>query len=188
MVEALVENKPVLVVKISDDEIYTVSKLIFTPDNMKKFWEHAKEFPTIYGKEFLGGVSEFLTAIGITQGPNGYESNGIFWVINDFTGVFYLTDIIADDGDLVDALAHYTFFDRRHKGRERLLTEMLHYLFKRYQFVRLSVEIPNYATPQARHFILDCGFKYEGKKRRAAKYKQDLFDVNLYGILRSEIP
>lgn len=184
-----IDNEPILTVQMSDGEdAYAVYKLIFTPENMKKFWEHAKEFPTIYGKEFLGDVNQFLDCIGIVNGSNGYESHGLFWVINDFTGVFYLTDIVESGGEITDAVAHYTFFDRRHHGREKLLVEMLHYLFRRYGFSRLSVEIPNYATPQARHFILDCGFKYEGKKRRAVKYKQDLFDVNLYGILRSELP
>lgn len=176
------EEKPVLIV----DE-YEIRPLIFTQENSIKFYEKAKQFPTIYGKEFLSSPESFMELF-VNRIGDSFELNGLFWVINDFIGVFYLSEIEEHEGQLTDAQAHYTFFDRRHHGREKLIAEMLHFLFKKYGFNRLSVEIPNYASPQTRHFITDCGFKYEGKKRRAAKYKDDWFDVNLYGILKSELP
>lgn len=160
-----------------------VRPLIFTVENIKKFWEVAKKYPTLYGKEILADPQEFIN-IFLTKDDNGnYTSSGLFWVVDDFIGVFYITDIRFD---MSDALVHYSFFDRRQKGRVKLVKEMVKYVFNKYKFERLSAEMPNYALPASRHFVVDCGFVYEGKKRKAASYKGDKFDVNLYGILPSE--
>ncbi len=156
--------------------------MLLTPDNVQKFWEKAKKFHTLYGRE-ISSVSDFMGLFLSQQEDGQYQSNGLFFVINDFLGVFYLTDIRVEE----DALAHYTFFDRRHHGRESLLREMAKWLFKRYNFNRLSVEIPCYTVPQTRHFVTKCGFAYEGKRRKAVWYKGELFDVNLYGILKEEV-
>lgn len=163
--------------------IRKVRPLIFTVENLQKFWEVAKKFPTLYGKEHLNDAGEFMKLF-ITEKDGGYSSNGLFWVIDDFVGVFYVTDI---RWNLSDALVHYSFFDRRQHGRLKLVREMLKYVFTKYKFERLSAEIPNYTGHVARHFAVDVGFIYEGKKRKAANYKGSKFDVNLYGILPSEV-
>lgn len=161
---------------------FKVRRMNLSAETLQEFWEHARQYPVIFGKEVLDNPSEFISLF-IHNNNGTLEANGLFFVVNDFLGIFYLTDIIPGE----DALAHYTFFDRRHHNREELVRKMLEYVFKRYDFQRLSVQIPNYATPQARHFIQDCGFSYEGKRRKAAFYKNNWFDINLYGILKSEV-
>lgn len=161
---------------------YEVRKMPISAENLEAFWQHAKKYPVIFGKEILNNADEFIKMFIYNE--NGeYRTNGLFYVVDNFTGIFYLSDIIPGE----DALAHYTFFDRQHNGRQELVKDMLKYVFERYQFQRLSVQIPNYATEQARHFVQSIGFAYEGKKRKAAFYKNDWFDVNLYGILKSEV-
>jgi RimJ/RimL family protein N-acetyltransferase len=173
------------VVKVNNDEIHP---LIFTPETIEKFWLQAKQFPTLYGHEIVGDINKFIDLFFRREGTV-FVPYGLFWVMNPekFTGVFYLTDIREEDGALTDAHAHYTFFDRRHHGRVPLVKEMLKFWFTKYGFQRLSAEIPNYVTPQARHFAMECGMAYEGKRRAAAKYKGEWFAVNLYGVLRSEV-
>ena len=170
-------------VTVGKDEI---SFLVFTPENTKKFWEQAKQFPTVFGHEietFDGFIDLFFE-----RNTNGtLVPYGLFWVLNDFTGVFYLTNMREEHGQFVDAYAHYTFFDRRHHGRAPLVRGMLKYWFEKYGFQRLSAEIPNYVTPQARHFAQECGMSYEGKRRKSTRYKNEWFDVNLYGVLRTEV-
>lgn len=176
-------DKPV--VEVGKDVIYP---LVFTPQTIEQFWQRAQQFPTIYGHEIVGDINKFRDLF-FEVTPNGeLVPYGLFWVMNPatFTGVFYLTNIIEDNGVMVDAHAHYTFFDKRHHGRVDLVKEMLKFWFTKYGFQRLSAEIPNYATSQARHFAMECGMSYEGKRRKAAQYKGDWFDVNLYGILRKE--
>lgn len=162
---------------------YTVrGPMPITAENIERLWQQAKQYPIIFGKEVLGNSKDFIELF-VNFDDGKPEVNGLFYVINDFLGVFYLTDIVPGE----DANAHYTFFDRRHNGRRDLVVAMLKYVFEKYQFQRLSAQIPNYATKQARHFAQACGFMYEGKRRKAAPYKGDRFDVNLYGILRSEV-
>jgi RimJ/RimL family protein N-acetyltransferase len=158
-----------------------VYPLLFTVENLKKFWDQAKKFPQIYWKEAIT-EQDFLDMFLRRKDDGTYEARGMVWVVDDFTGVFYVTDIQGTD----DALVHYTFFDRKHNGRLHFVKGMVKYVFERYQFHRLSAEIPNYATPQVRRFAEQLGFIYEGKRRKASKYKGDRFDVNLYGILKSE--
>ena len=173
------------VVTHNDD---TVEPLIFTPETIQLFWEKAKLFPTIYGHEVLNDINKFIDLFFYIDEHKQLVPKGLFWVVNpkEFTGVFYLTDIYENGDEMADAQVHYTFFDRRHHGRVPLVKKMLQFVFNKYKFQRLSAAIPNYVTPQARHFTLECGFEYEGKRRKAARYKGDWFDVNLYGILRTE--
>lgn len=176
---------PVIEVLCDEPEgqvIRRVRPLLFTPENLQKFWDKAKQFQTIYGREF-DNVQDFYHMF-IRQEPGGdLNLNGLFWVIDDFVGVFYMTDIT-----LTEANVHYSFFDRRHKGRHNLVREMLKYVFSRYPFLRrVNVEIPGYATKYTRHFIIDVGFALEGRKRKAITYKGQVFDMFLFGILKEEV-
>lgn len=173
------------VVIVGEDRIFP---LVFDSiQTLEKFWDKARQFPTVYGHEITNDIQAFVSLFFTPELDGTLSSNGLFWVLNDFTGVFYLTEIREDTGELTDANAHYTFFDRRHRGRAPLVREMLQFWFNKYGFQRLSAEIPNYVTPQARHFAQECGMSYEGKRRKAAKYKGSWFDVNIYGILRDEV-
>lgn len=172
------------VVSVGNDKIYP---LIFDELTIDKFWNQAKQFPTLYGHEIHDNIDTFIDLFFQRDGTT-LVPYGLFWVLNpeEFTGVFYLTELIEQEDGYSDAHAHYTFFDRRHRGRVPLVKEMLNFWFDKYKFERLSAAIPNYVTPQARHFAMECGMKYEGKRRGAAKYKDEWFDINLYGILRKE--
>ena len=64
---------------------------------------------------------------------------------------------------------------------------MLKYVFNRYEFNRLSVEIPMFVTEHTFKFVERIGFRVEGRKRKAASYSGELFDVKIFGLLRSDI-
>lgn len=156
--------------------------MTLTPSNLKTLWEKVRQFDTLFSEELNGDFRKFLEAV-IRQGPSGIEPVGLFWVVDDFVGVFYLTHIVPGQ----DADVHYSFFDRRHKGRHNLVKAMLRYAFHRYGFARLSAQVPVYATEQAFKFASALGFKDEGKKRRAVFYKGKWFDLVMFGILREEL-
>lgn len=161
-----------------------VYPLIFTPENVQKLADKALQFPTLFGRE-IKNVQDMLNVFCIYT-PEGIKFRGAanFFVVDDFVGVFSITDFSYDYSD---ALAHYAFFDRRHKGRVPLVRAMMHYVFDTYKLNRLSVEIPLFTSPEARHFVGECGFSLEGKKRKAIKYKETLFDILLFGILKNEV-
>lgn len=188
-------TEPVFEVTLDEPEGRVTRKvfpIVFTLPNLQKFYDKAKRFPTLYGKEIIDSPEEFIKLFLVPNGEDSFTLNGLFWGICDnenldnLVGVFYMTDIMPSE-----ALVHYTFFDRRHKGREKLVKEMLKYVFNTYKFQRLAVEIPLYTISKHKNqntirFIVNCGFFYEGKKRKAAHYRGDWYDINMYGILRTE--
>jgi len=161
--------------------IRKVRPMVLSPENVKRFWEESNKFRTLYNEELRGDFKKFIELF-VSYGPEGIQSNGLFWVVDDFIGVFYLTHI--EPG--VKAKVHYTFFDRKHFGRVPLVREMLKFVFNKYQFVRVSAEVPAYAGSLVSNFVESVGFYREGKLRNAALYKDAWFDVKLYGILREE--
>jgi RimJ/RimL family protein N-acetyltransferase len=151
-------------------------------DNLKTLWEKSKQFDVLFTEEVRQSEQKFLELF-LYEGPNGPETRGLFFVVDDFVGVFYMDHIVPG----IDAHVHYSFFDRRQKGRVKLVKKMLRFAFESYGFRRLSVEIPLYATYNTRKFVEEIGFKVEGRKRKGTQYKGEWFDVLQYGILREEI-
>lgn len=159
-----------------------IRQMALTPDNLKKFWDKSRVFATLFAEDVRGDFKRFLELFLRTQADGSVESMGLFWVLDDFVGVYYLTDIRPGN----DAQVHYTFFDRRHNGRIQISRELLRYAFDRFQFHRLSAAIPLY-NKQALKFVEDVGFVKEGRKRQATLHGKDWMDVNQYGILSSEV-
>lgn len=181
----MIEVEPVLTCVCEEPE-GTVTRQVYpmqlTPDNLRMFWEKSRGFKYIFDKNVNGDFKTFCELF-LYAGPNGELcSNGLFWVIDDWVGIFYMTRIRPG----LDAEVHYTFFDRRHKGRIELAKEMLMYVFRKYNFRRLSVEIPLYSTKHAFEFITLVGFKKEGRRRKAVWHNDDWFDVAEFGILKEE--
>lgn len=153
----------------------------FTREHTLRLYNAAKQFPVIFGRP-LKSIEDF-TAYFITQNLSGdAEPTGLIWVIDDFKGMFHLNEI-SD----TEATVHYSFFDRRHKGREELVRAMVKKVFEEYKFVRLNAYVPAYAGLRVRMFVERCGFKVEGRKRNATWWKDRWFDTYLYGILPEDL-
>jgi RimJ/RimL family protein N-acetyltransferase len=164
------------------DMEHEVRKLILTPVNLKRFWDQARQFRTLFSEEIRGDFHKFLEVF-LRDGPEGVECNGLFWVVDDFLGIMYMRNIIPG----VDAVGEFSFFDRRTKGREPLVRAMLKYVFDKFQFNRISLEVGLFANPATMSFVESVGFKREGRKRRAIQFDGKWFDVLLYGMLREEL-
>lgn len=178
---------PVVAIECDEPEgkiVRRVYPLEATTENLFAFYEKAKQFPTVFGQEF-SSIEEFadlFLAYDKLTGKIGLD--GVFYVVDDFVGIMYINNIREG---LFDAKVHYTFFDRRQRGRLKLVKMMLKYVFQYYNFRRLTVELPNYVSATTRKFVVDLGFALEGKRRKAVPYKGKIYDVNLYGILREEV-
>lgn len=165
------------------DVIREVRFMTLEMEHLKIFWEKARHFKTLFGEEISGDFRKFVEVFLRTSSSGVVEPAGLFWVVDDFVGVFYMTRIEV----LQDALVHYSFFDGRTKGRSELAREMMRYVFREYGFNRLTVELPYFASKSAFKFAEEIGFVHEGRKRQAVRYSGQLFDVNCFGILRSEV-
>lgn len=159
-----------------------VYPMILTPENLKKFWEKSKPFKFLFNTEIRENFDCFLNMF-VNQIDDKLHGTGLFWVVDDFVGVFYITEIMPEE----DCQAHITFFDRRFNGRLHLTKKMLIYLFDKYQFKRISVSLPKYATDSSRRFLASLGFTYEGRKRQATEFNGERYDVDLFSILASEV-
>ncbi|MCE2973027.1 MAG: GNAT family N-acetyltransferase [Sediminibacterium sp.] len=155
--------------------------LVFTSDNLVKFWQKASQFPVIFGRK-LESPEDFMRHFFTTKDGNPYPT-GLFWVVDDFVGVFYLTEIFPEQAD-----AHFTFFDRKLEGREALTVEMMRHVFEEFpSFQRLNVSLPCYVNEKVFQFVSRIGFKLEGRKRSCSYWKGKWFDAVQYGVLRREL-
>lgn len=151
-----------------------------TSDRLRKYWENLSQFTTLFNRH-MRGIDDFIATF-VSQESNGeLKLNGIIWEVDD-VGIFFLTDIYP----LYQATGHFTFWDRRIRGREKLIQRMLKHVFDEYGFHRIVAEVPLYshATMGA---VERVGFIKEGRLRKATYYRDAWWDVNLYSILREEI-
>jgi hypothetical protein len=151
-------------------------------DNLRIVWELSKKYDALFGEDISQDFARFIPLF-VREGKNGLEAAALIWVVDDFVGLFYMTDIVPG----IDAKTHYTFFDGRHKGREELTKGMIKFVFEKYNFVRLSTEVPLFVTDHVFKFVKLLGFRGEGRKRKARFFKSEWFDVITYGILREEV-
>lgn len=181
-----------------------VYPLTFTTENLNKLWIAAKPFRTIFGHEHDDDFIKFVSFFLDLSDPSVARAKGLFWIVDDFLGLFYISDITPN----VDASVHFTFFDGAFQRRKPLIVAALRYGFQHYNLHRFSTEVPHYVkVPLIRDndgkVILDSngkpkqkfnafkaveslGFKYEGKRREVRPFDNKFFDVNIYGLLRSE--
>lgn len=161
--------------------VHTVWPFSFTRENTLRLYEVASKFPVLFGRP-LDGLEDMLKFF-ITQNLSGdAEPQGLIWIVDDFKGMFYLNNLSDIEADV-----HYSFFDRRHKGREVLVQSMLRKVFDEFNFVRLNAYVPAQAGLGVRLFVERCGFRMEGRKRKASWWKSRWFDVYLYGILPEDL-
>jgi RimJ/RimL family protein N-acetyltransferase len=158
-----------------------VYPMALTIENLRIFWEKSREFRTVFREEVNGDFKKFLEQFISQEGNGELRAHGLFWVIDDFVGVYYMTHI-----NEVECEAHYTFFDRRHKGREALTKAMLRYAFQRFGFQRMTTIVPMYASKHTFGFTYAIGFKKEGIKRSCIQYKGEWFGATMFGLLREE--
>lgn len=143
-------------------------------------WEKMKNFDILFN-DFIGKDFESFLQHFIVQVEGEPQSAGLIWDVDD-VGVFTLNNIVEGHS----AQFHYVFWDMRFRGRENLCRSMLKYVMDKYQFHKLWTEIPVVATSslQAADRV---GLIREGRKRQEIPYKGVWADVNLYGVLRTDL-
>ena len=150
-----------------------------TPEFITELWEKLSKFPTLFNRH-IATVEDFISSF-ITRDGNGLTANGLIWTVDD-VGIVFLSNIYP----AYQATAHITFWDRRFRGREELLRELLRYAFREFGFQRIITEIPFYSQPTFKA-AERVGFVKEGRMRKAAFYKDEWWDVNLYSVLAEEM-
>ena len=149
-------------------------------DTLRTLWEKLGQFDTLFNDHFEKDFNRFVTAF-VRQENGEPVPTGLMWLVDD-VGMFHLTDMEP----LESASAHFIFWDKRFRGREGLVQEMLRHVFEKYKFHRIRVEVPLYAQ-KTLVAVERIGFKKEGRMREVVKYKGDWFDANLYSMLEGDL-
>lgn len=152
-------------------------------ENLEKFWRKAKQFRTLFNEEIRGDFKKFIDVFLYYDARNQIQTRGLFWILDDFAGVYYMTKIIPG----VDALCHVNMLDGRFKGREEITKRLLLHGFEKYGFHRLTIQVPVYIKPNVIRFIRNLGFVSEGRLRGLVLYHDKWFDVFSFSIFKDEI-
>jgi RimJ/RimL family protein N-acetyltransferase len=161
--------------------IRKVTPFLFTPDNLCRLWAAVQKFPTLMGKE-VSNFDQMLDFFVKDHGDGKYEARGLCAQVDDMLGIFWLTDIEWPK----QASIHYTFFDRRHRGRVDLCKSAVKYVLNKYRFHRIYTQVPLYAKSPMK-FVESIGFVKDGRLRSNSFFRGEWYDSNVYSILDSEV-
>lgn len=160
--------------------VRTVKRADLSLLKLREIYDRCSGFDVIFNDFVRNDIHEFVQ-IFLRQGDDGsIYPNGIVYEVDD-VGILYLTNIRP-----TCALAHFTFWDRRIRGREGLIREMLKYAFEEFGFHRIEAEVALYSNAAMRA-VERIGFTKEGRKRKATRYKGEWFDLNFYSMLEHEV-
>jgi RimJ/RimL family protein N-acetyltransferase len=149
-------------------------------EKLRFLWEKLSPFHEVFNAPHQD-FGQFVSLLIATNGEGNYEPTGLFWEVDD-VGILYITDIRPG----FEATAHFSFWDRRYRGREPLIMAMVKYVFALLELRRITVEIPMYAH-SLRGFVERMGFVHEGRRREAIFHKDKWFDSNVYSLLRRDV-
>lgn len=174
----------ILEVKCSEPDgevVRTVRLCELTVDKLGHFYEKLRKFEVLFNDHIGNSFEGFLNMFLQEDSAGNPQPKGIIYEVDD-VGIIYITEIKPG----IEALAHFTFWDRRIKGREELLRQMLRYGFEKFGFHRIRTEVGLMALP-AIAGVERIGFIREGRLREATMYKGSWFDVNIYSVLEHEV-
>ena len=149
---------------------------------LKGYYDRLKEFKTVFNSYVANNIDDFIKLFVSGEGQDDVRATGLIWEVDD-VGILYLTEIAIGH----DALAHFNFWDRRFKGREKLLRGMIRYVMDEFDLHRVTVEVGMFAAPWLPSAVERVGFVREGRKREAIKYDGEWFDCLVYSMLKSEV-
>lgn len=179
----LEQAEPILSVKCSEPDGEIVRHIKLTElsfERLKEIWNQVSQHDVLFN-DFIQKDFDSFVRLFIRQTAEGFEPTGLMWDVDD-VGLLYLHNIIP----FHSAQAHFVFWDKRVRGREELLRQMLEYIFREFRLRRIEVEVPLYARI-AMGIVERLGFQKEGRKRKAVRWKGDWFDLNLYSILPEDL-
>ncbi len=150
-----------------------------TPQKIQELWIEYSKHDTLFSDYTLGRVEPFLD---ILLAPNAIVVE--VYSIDEETpiGSMMLTRILVD----FDALAHFTLWNGRVRGKEPLFLEMMRMMMDEFRLHRISVEATGFSKGLLR-MIERLGFSHEGTRREGSIHRDTWVDLEMYGILRSEL-
>ena len=148
--------------------------LVLTREKIASLWEKFKQFPVMFDDLTKGDYNLYINAL--------MSPNSLFYEIGDEVGIAAATNINLR----VDAVVHLIMFDRRLRGREEVILEILDDVFTRGRLARVTAAFPANRTT-TRKLVERLGFAHEGTLRNGMLIDGLYEDVIIYGLLREEM-
>ncbi len=150
-----------------------IKEMVLNPQKVIDLYKRFDAIPGLFDDFSRGDFQLFESRL------NARDS--LWFETEDEQGVLYATNLMPG----VSAQGHFVFFDRRLRGRESLVMDLLRYIMAGADLKKMNVYLPSYAG-SARHFVERLGFRHEGCLRRWSYSKSRLYDMHLYGITFEE--
>ena len=146
----------------------------YSPLKMQTLWENVQKCDYVFDDFCRNDATIFACSLA--------DPDSLHFEI-DTRGYCVIRNVTRSD----NAYIHYCIWDREMPFKEVLLAgrELIDFLFKRLKVARCTATIPVYNT-QAIKFAKLLGFKFEGELRNAILYHEKHYNVDLYGLLRTE--
>lgn len=150
-----------------------------TPQKIQELWIECSQHDTLFSDYTKGKVDPFLDVL---FAPNAIQAE-IYSIDDEMpVGSAMMNRVIRN----FDALAHFTIWNGRARGKEPLFLEMMRLWMGEFKLRRLSTEVTGHSKGLIR--MLDrLGFKHEGTRREGSIHKGAWIDLEMYGILESEL-
>jgi len=150
-----------------------------TPQKIQELWIEYSQHDTLFSDYTLGKVEPFLDVL--------LASNAIYaeiYSIDDEApiGAMMMNRVLRN----FDALAHFTLWNGKARGKEPLFLEMMRLWMGEFNLHRLSVEVTAHSKGVIR-MIERLGFQHEGTRREGSIHKEVWVDLEMYGIMESEL-
>jgi hypothetical protein len=150
-----------------------------TPVKIQELWIESSKHDTLFSDYTRGRVEPFLD---ILFAPNAIIAE--IYSIDEETplGSMMLNRVLVG----FDALAHFTLWNGRARGKEPLFLEMMRMWMAEFNLRRFSVEVTGLSKGLLR-MVERLGFQHEGTRREGSIHKGAWVDLEMYGILESEL-
>ena len=141
---------------------------------MQRLWEHIQTQDYAFDDFSRGSIETFALSL-LDKGSLHFEV--------DDRGYIVVRNLLYSDNPNI----HFCVWDRSMQMREIIACgqEIIDFLFRRLKVARVSAWIPTY-NRQATRFATLLGFRYEGEQRNAILFHEKHYNVQMYGLLRSE--
>lgn len=163
----------------------TVERIVreapLTIERLRRMWENLSQFRVLFNEQ-IKDFDSFISTLIYQDAAGNIKPRGLFWEVDD-VGLIYLTDIVPG----FQADGHFTFWDRRLRGRDLLLLEMAKYLITEFELHRLVCRVPLYSQPTLRYVERVLKFTKEGRLREAIHFDGQWWDVATFSMLEGEI-
>ena len=150
-----------------------------SPEKIQEMWIEYSRHDTLFSDYTQGQVAPFLDVL--------FDNRAIIAEMYNITdekpvGILMMNRVIPR----FDALCHFTLWDQGGRARQPIFIEMMKVWMAEFQLRRLSVEVTGFSKGVIR-MVERLGFKHEGTRREGSIHKGSWVDLEMYGLLESEL-